>query len=457
MRRGALGWLGPNLRRVLNRRALLRWWLRARAAQARLRLRSLATAFDASRRGAARCERTTAAPREPACFSIRERNPIHWPRASDPRAAALGRADLLPPNLRADVVVRARDPLRLRRFHHVLDVQAFHANAIRRAEELASLAAAGVVVYVADGDERLRAMLGPELYRAMTVDPSGFDASRRELHSIAMRRAALREHSSWARAAPPTVSVLLATRRGAMLATAIRAVAQQTYPRLELVVALHGAARWAAEAERRLASLRFPAKLVRVPRSASLGAALNAAAADADGALLAKMDDDDGYGPDHVWDLVLAREYAGAALVGKGVEHVYLGGSDRTVHRYAGRGEAYRSSCLAGGTLLISQADLAEVGGRRTLWLREDVALVNDVLRAGGNVYQTHGAGFILVRHGQGHAWPAAEDRFLAGVDQIIAGWAPALAGLPANAELALPAGAAARPAATAANDRERA
>ena len=414
-------------------------------------------AFDGAGRAAAPDGRTAATPREPAGFDIRERNPIHWPRAFDPRAAALGRADLLAPNLRADVAVRVRDPLRLRRFHHVLDAQAFHANAIRRAEELASLAAAGVVAYVADGDERLRRMLGHELYRAMAVDPTGFDASRRELHGIAMRRAALREHSSWARAAPPTVSVLLATRRGALLATAISAIARQTYPRLELVVALHGAEQWAAEAERQVASLRFPAKLVRAPGGASLGAALNAAASAADGALLTKMDDDDGYGRDHVWDLVLAREYAGAALVGKGVEHVYLGGSDRTVHRHAGRGEAYRGSCLAGGAMLIAQADLAEVGGWRDLRLGEDLALVDDVLRAGGSVYQTHGAGFVLVRHGQGHAWPAGEEGFLAGAERIAPGWAPTLAGLGADAKPPLLRSSPPAPSSAATARRERA
>ena len=40
----------------------------------------------------------------------------------------------------------------------------------------------------------------------------------------------------------------------------------------------------------------------------------------AQGTLLTKVDDDDLYGPEHVWDLVLARCYSGAAVVGKGAE-----------------------------------------------------------------------------------------------------------------------------------------
>ena len=37
-----------------------------------------------------------------------------------------------------------------------------------------------------------------------------------------------------------------------------------------------------------------------------------------------KVDDDDRYGPEHIWDLVLARQFSGATVVGKGAEFVYL-------------------------------------------------------------------------------------------------------------------------------------
>ena len=41
--------------------------------------------------------------------------------------------------------------------------------------------------------------------------------------------------------------------------------------------------------------------------------------------------DDDLYGPEHVFDRVLAHRYSGAALVGKFPATVYLARSDRTV------------------------------------------------------------------------------------------------------------------------------
>ncbi len=81
----------------------------------------------------------------------------------------------------------------------------------------------GVVTHLADHDKRLRPLLGDDLYLMMTADISGMDTSRRKLLSVRMRRAALRDHSSWARARRrgqgelPTVSVLLATRRPSFL------------------------------------------------------------------------------------------------------------------------------------------------------------------------------------------------------------------------------------------------
>ncbi len=362
-------------------------------------------------------------------FDLRVYNPIHWPRHAGGRVAALGPLERLPPGVEADRSVRRRDPLLLRRYHHVEDVQAFHSDAVTRAGDLARLAAAGVVVHVADADPRLPALLGGDLHRLMTADVAALDVGARELRSIRMRRAALRNHSSWARATTnlPPVSVLLATRRPALLSQALAAVARQSYPRLELVLALHGNDRAFPAVQRRVAELPLPGTVVRVPGSASLGAVLNAAVAAAGGELLTKMDDDDRYGADHVWDLVLARAYSRAELVGKGAEFVYLAASHRTVCDAASwRPEAYGSRGLAGGTLLISRRDLERIGGWREARRGVDQALIGDVLRAGGGVYRTHGTGFALVRHGDRHTWRVGDGWFLARADRIIPGWAAA-------------------------------
>ena len=265
----------------------------------------------------------------------------------------------------------------------------------------------------------------------MRTHPGAFDAARRELHCIRMRRTALRAHSSWTRYAAelPSVSVVVATKRPGALERTLAAVARQTYPRLELVVALHSDMGGLAGIRAHVDRLPFAATVVHVPGTATLGAVLNAASKAASGTLLTKMDDDDLYGAEHVWDLVLAREYSGAELVGKLAQFVYLAASDLTVHMRRGGGEAHRRG-LAGGTLLIAHADLERIGGWRNVPHAVDLGLEEDVARAGGHIYSTHGSEFMLVRHGRSHTWETGDDFFLGLADRIVPGWAPELAGL---------------------------
>ena len=99
----------------------------------------------------------------------------------------------------------------------------------------------------------------------------------------------------------------------------------------------------------------LPAAVLRRP----LGAVLAAATAAAAGPLLAKMDDDDVYGAEHLWDLVLAHEYSGAALVGKFPATVYLARSDRM---YAADLEF--TGCRFDGARPAGMAPGSRAGGR---------------------------------------------------------------------------------------------
>lgn len=221
------------------------------------------------------------------------------------------------------------------------------------------------------------------------------------------------------------MSILLASKRPSFLPWAFANVARQTYPGVELVLALHGEG--FADIERRVAALPHPAKVLQSPTSEPLGAVLDTAAEASTGTLLTKMDDDV-YGSDHLWDLVLAREYSGAQLVGKWIEFVYLVASDRTMRWFNGGGERYQTSALAGGTLLIARDDLDRCGGWRKVPGGVDTALAEDVLRAGGRVYRTHAAGFMMVRHGCRHTWDdgdGSDDALLARADRVWPGFQP--------------------------------
>ena len=411
-------------------------WLLVRRRWATPLAHGVGSARAAARRAGGQMPRPTArgGPRQglgaaAPGFDPRRCNPVGWTANVERRVIALGCPDRLPRGARR--AVDAEDAAALRHAHHVADTAACHVDAAARAATLARLAARGVPVHVQDGDAALRAGLGCELHDLMTAGVPLDDGDAREALSIRMRRLAHRDHAR--RDGPwPVVSVLLATRRPGRLRQAVAQVAAQGYPRLELVLALHGDGFGDLPACPGLAL-----RVVRVARERPLGVALAVAADLASGELLAKMDDDDLYGADHILDLVLARAYSGAELVGKGPETVYLAGRGLTVRRGRWRAERFTDD-IAGGGLLLAARDLERAGGWRPLPQGVDQALAADVQRAGGAVYRTHGKGFVLVRHGHGHAWAADERRFLADADAVGRGWRPDWAGL---ADAARPAG----------------
>ncbi len=370
-------------------------------------------------------------------------NPIGWHREPEKGVGALGPLDLLPSGSAANHTVACNDREALRVVHHLEDVAAFHSDMTTRAATLAAVAGMGVVVHLADDDPALESRLGAELYALISApDILEADLHGRELLSTSMRRAALRDHTLRARAREvigaglpdppvlPDVSVLAVTKRPDLVADLLVTVASQTYPRLELILVLHGEG-FGNDVEAAAADLPILTRVLRVDGRHRFGAALNRAVSASGGTLLTKMDDDDVYSDEHIWDLVLAHEYSGAQLVAKGSEFVYLARSDKTIHRFCGKGEAAsKVISIAGGTLLISRYDLETAGGWRRVPRGVDVALVEDVRRVGGKVYRTHGFGYVLVRHGSGHTWENDDTYFLRHAEQIRAGWTPEFAGL---------------------------
>jgi len=319
------------------------------------------------------------------------------------------------------------------------------ASRVDRIDDLASaatlleLTASGAVVVVDDptGSER---WLGAGLASLVGgVDTERLkDPTYRESVSVAQRRATHADHTlpvrlrQIRRAAglpvqpPPGVSVVVSTNRPEMLDRVVANMALQDYPSLELVLALHGdgfpAADPAAPDGLALTVLRFPTDAV-------FGHVLGAASASVSGEWVAKMDDDDWYGAEHVADLVLAAGYSGADLVGKGSEFVYLEDADVTIRRGLGAGEA-PSRTLSGGTLLVRSSVLRDVDGWRGVSRGVDVALINDVASAGGTVWRTHPFGYLLRRTTGRHTWSVDERYFERQAEQRWDGLALDVAGV---------------------------
>ena len=134
---------------------------------------------------------------------------------------------------------------------------------------------------------------------------------------------------------------------------------------------------------------------------------------------MTKFDDDDSYGTEHVWDLVLARHYSGATLVGKGAEFVFLETLGVTVRRPSGVPES-NGEMVAGGTMLIAKGDLESIGGWRPVPRSVDYGVIERLRRDGAMIYRTHPLGYIYHRRESGHTWDPGQQYFL---DTAFARW----------------------------------
>ncbi|MFI6762777.1 glycosyltransferase [Micromonospora sp. NPDC050417] len=308
---------------------------------------------------------------------------------------------------------------------HCATVPARHP--LAEAGFLVHLMLAGLLVHVPELPEAVGAHLAEEVRESLRAElpaRAGQDLEW-EVRAVAQRRSAMRLHASGfalprlAAAAFPTlaevpaVSALLVTKRLQHVIEAVNAIERQTYPNLEIVLCLHGV-ELPAELRARVARSARPIEIMTLPAEHGFGEAIGAATARARGSLVTKFDDDDTYGPEHVWDLVLARQYSGAMMVGKGAEFVYLQTLDTTVRRDAGVAEQY-VSVVAGGTMLISRGDLEQVGGWRPVPRSIDRGLLDRVRRAGGLIYRTHPLGYVYQRRSDGHTWDPGLEYFLRG------------------------------------------
>ena len=185
-------------------------------------------------------------------------------------------------------------------------------------------------------------------YRSISRRPTAPPA-----RSTASSSAGRRSTRSCRRRPSPSVSIVMATKRPEMLEHAlaqVRPAARRRAPRAG-----------AGSARVRSRSDVADATVVPQPESEVFGDVLNAAVAAATGDVVLKMDDDDWYAPDFVADLLRARAYSGADLVGTADEFYYLADRDLTVQRRH-PGEFY-TQWVAGGTLLLDRSLLREVGG----------------------------------------------------------------------------------------------
>lgn len=243
----------------------------------------------------------------------------------------------------------------------------------------------------------------------------------REIFSVQLRRAAIRQyglrsHSRIGSTSQSSISVLLCTRRPEFLSFALAQVASQRSIDLELILGLHGFT--ATEAVRRVIADFAPMNItvVEISPSTVLGAALNQMAAFARGDFLAKMDDDDWYGRDHLSDQVMVHRYSASDLVGQALEIVYIQDHSETIHRKFDSevpAALTESGRVSGGSLFLKRDTFAAVGGFEPVPRHEEGRLAESVQDHGGSVYRHHGLNVVVRRRESAkHTWHRRAEHF---------------------------------------------
>lgn len=220
---------------------------------------------------------------------------------------------------------------------------------------------------------------------------------------------------------PKLVSVICVSQRPEFLAHVHAQLLRQNHQHIEFIFVQNSPVFSEEEIAARFAP--FGLKLLNLPEEKVLADGLNAALEVATGEYVAKMDDDDYYGPNYLSDSLLAFDYApGAGVVGKKSFFGYIEATDQTVLRFPG--QSYRfCSRVHGATLVWDQRKLEglefEPVQRGT-----DTRFLESARRRGLGIFSTDPFNFVHVRYADKarHTWTIADEEFVSNSIRVDAG-----------------------------------
>lgn len=209
--------------------------------------------------------------------------------------------------------------------------------------------------------------------------------------------------------AQPLVSVVLPTRRPAFVAGILGMMAAQEHRRMEVVLVLHGLGPGDLPPEAGEACRRLGVRPLPVPASRTLGDCMSAGIRAARGELIAKIDDDDIYGPGYLAEAVSAFMQGAGEVIGKAEHYTFFAETGELVLRFPGWSRGGDQRYLAGGTLLFPRA-LGLDPGFEALPRHVDSVFLRAVTAAGARLYATSRRHFLRRRFGgRHHTWEPEE------------------------------------------------
>ncbi len=219
----------------------------------------------------------------------------------------------------------------------------------------------------------------------------------------------------------PKVTWAAPTNRPENLKYIVENFQRQTYPNLELVVALNSDAFDIRDVEAAFGG-DPRVKVLSIPEDRTLGDVLNATIDAMTGDYWSKIDDDNVYLENFTLDLILPTQYVDARIIGKHAYFIYLEASDELLLRRPGASHQYTPFC-SGSALAVHASLLQEVRfpsetvGEDTIWLKECV-------EQGERIYSPDIFNYAVVRKADKsrHTWQEVDDALRRGAQFVAHG-----------------------------------
>ena len=300
-----------------------------------------------------------------------------------------------------------------------------HASSVDAAFVVACAAMKAIPVVVRNSSPAFERRLDPTLWATISeLNETRLrtDAYYRDAAGVALRRHALRAHSSsqiWPtmlgqRPPSPHVTVMVSSIRPSFLGQVIDYLNAQTHRAFDAQIVFDRVAVDPVELKAQLERATFPITVRLNEDQLTVGEIYGEMMRTSDADIVVVWDDDDHYGRHHLEDLVAGLTHSGALLAGKCAEFFHLEGHDVTVQRWPG-GRYTGGSLVGGSNLAMWRTQTLSFGGFKPITLGYDQELVQRVRDAKCGPYRIHGYEYVAARRASGHTWDPGDAYFLDG------------------------------------------
>ncbi|MEN3122766.1 glycosyltransferase [Janibacter sp. LM] len=260
--------------------------------------------------------------------------------------------------------------------------------------------------------EELVAREGLRLQRAVLAGHTGAHRARELATAAGLEVPAI---------TPATISAVVPTNRTHELDNVFANLGRQDHPAVELVLVLHGLDTDDADLRRRATEAGVTdLQIVHADASLTLGACMNLGVDAAGGRYIAKMDDDNIYGPRYLSDLLGAFAHTDAGIVGKWAHYVWLRSTGAVVLRYPDSEHRYERR-IQGGSMLFAGDVVREVRFS-DIPRAVDSDILDRSMAQGVRVWSGDRYNYVSVRGDDrlSHTWTVTDSTFLTATGRLL-------------------------------------